>query len=239
MSDLKLVAPDQPTPLEKLLMNAVSNEHPSADQRARVRLALGLAPIVAVPAAIQPALKSSWRVFAKVAVGGAAVAGAVAAVLFVRAPHVPTPLPVTPTHVATPPVVAAPEPVPAPLAADPAPPVIQADDLAAEPSADKAPAAARGASAKAEDPDLAGQILLIEQARKAISSGNAVSASQALDSYAVQYPRGSFGQEASVLRIEAIDLRGDHAQATQLARAFLTRYPKSPHVSVMQRIADR
>ena len=41
MSDLKLVAPDQPTPLEQRLLDAVANESPSAEQRMRVRLAIG------------------------------------------------------------------------------------------------------------------------------------------------------------------------------------------------------
>jgi hypothetical protein len=116
MSDLKLVAPDQPTLLEKLLMDAVSHEQPSADQRARVRHALGLAPILALPAAAKPALKPSWHAFAKLAAGGAALAGAVAAVLFLRAPQTPNPLHTTPPS--TPQVATIPAaPVVAPAAA--------------------------------------------------------------------------------------------------------------------------
>ena len=50
MSDLKLVPPDQPTPFEQRLLDAVANESPSAEQRARVRQVLGL-PAVAPPVA--------------------------------------------------------------------------------------------------------------------------------------------------------------------------------------------
>ena len=54
MSDLKLVSPDQPTAFEQRLLDAVANESPSAEQRQRVRLALGLpavAPTTTVPVA--------------------------------------------------------------------------------------------------------------------------------------------------------------------------------------------
>src|SRR5689334_1293458 len=125
MSDLKLVAPDQPTPLEKLLMDAVSHEQPSGDQRARVRHALGLAPILAVPLAVKPPLKPTWHVFAKAAAGAVVVAGAVAGFLFLRAPSAPNPLHPTPVAAPVPAPVAA--PVPAPVVDPAAPPVIQAD----------------------------------------------------------------------------------------------------------------
>jgi outer membrane protein assembly factor BamD (BamD/ComL family) len=86
---------------------------------------------------------------------------------------------------------------------------------------------------------LSEQLRLIDAARSAVAAGNASAASQALTAYSSKFPHGSFGQEASVLRIEAVDLQGNHAQAASLARAFLAQHPNSPHVSLVQRIANR
>src|SRR5689334_6461621 len=70
MSDLKLVAPDQPTALEQQLLNAAANESPSAEQRLRVRLALGL-PAVPPPFTPPPVRQFSGRALAlKTAAGG-------------------------------------------------------------------------------------------------------------------------------------------------------------------------
>ena len=64
-------------------------------------------------------------------------------------------------------------------------------------------------------------------------------ASAALDAYSAKFPRGSFGQEAMVLRIRAVDQAGDSSRATALAKAFITRFPSSPHVARLKPIAER
>jgi outer membrane protein assembly factor BamD (BamD/ComL family) len=99
--------------------------------------------------------------------------------------------------------------------------------------ASKSPAPADSAN------DLGEQLRLIDAARSAIAAGNAGAASQALSSYSAKFPHGSFGQEAAVLRIETLDLQGNHAQAAALARNFLAQHPNSPHVGLVQRIANR
>ena len=65
------------------------------------------------------------------------------------------------------------------------------------------------------------------------------STSRFLDTYAAKFPRGSFGQEALVLRIRAIDQAGDSARATALAKSFVARFPNSPHVARLKPIAER
>ena len=90
MSDLKLVAPDQPTPLERLLLDAAANESPSAEQRMRVRQALGLSAFSMVPP--PPAPTGRGLSLGKAALGFAIVgSAAVVAVLF-GATHRPIPL---------------------------------------------------------------------------------------------------------------------------------------------------
>lgn len=236
MSDLKLVAPDQPTPLERMLMEAAKNEAPSAEQRTRVREALGLAAIVAAPP-VAPKAAARLGTAAKLALGSVIGASAIAALFFsgvlhqAAAPAV-SPAPIAPaaaTVVAVAPVT--PEPVASPLPPLEAPAAPKSSAKAAVSSVSKAPAPADSAA------DLGEQLRLIDSARSAVAAGNANAASQALASYSSKYPHGSFGQEAQVLRIETVDLQGNHAQAAALAKTFLAQHPNSPHVSLVQRIA--
>jgi len=248
MSDLKLVAPDQPTPLERLLMDSVKNEAPSAEQRMRVREALGLSAVTVVPAAAAPKAAARVGTAGKIAIGSVFGASAVAALFFSGVLHRPAAqLPLKPVSAAvvTAPVVraapvaaqpVAPEPVISPL-----PPVenspagngltAKSGVRAAVSSGSKTPAPADSAA------DLSEQLRLIDRARSAIAAGNVSAATQALSSYTSKFPHGSFGQEAQVLRIETLDLQGNHAQAASLAKSFLAQHPNSPHVSLVQRIA--
>ena len=65
------------------------------------------------------------------------------------------------------------------------------------------------------------------------------SALRTLDQYRSKFPGGALDQEATVLRIEALDQRGDHAQAASMARAFLARNPASAHAKRLERIAGQ
>ena len=237
MSDLKLLPPDQPTPLEQRLLDAVANEAPSAEQRQRVRLALGL-PALAVstaPAPVPVAPVGRRALLLKLGGGLVIVSAAMVALFFGmgrtwnadKAPTVPLVTP--PIASAAPPVVtAAPAtPEPAPSAAPPT-----REESAPSKRASRAVAAESGA-------DLSEQLRLIDAARSAVAAGNASAASAALSTYRTRFPRGPFGQEAAVLQIQTLDLQGNHAQAAAQARSFLARHPNSPHVSVVQRIANR
>ncbi len=249
MSDLKLVA-DQPTQLERLLLDAAANESPSAEQRMRVRAALGLSAMTVPP----PTVARAGRIatLGKAAIGGAIVASAVIALMLSgvgRKPAARAAVAVAPTSAPSPvrelpvPAVAEPtEPVVSPL-----PPVEPASNSQSTASilkataksvssvagVSKTPAPADSAS------DLGEQLRLIDAARTAVAAGNASSAAQALSTYSAKFPHGSFGQEAAVLRIETVDLQGNHGQASALARSFLAQHPNSPHVNLVQRIADR
>ncbi len=242
MSDLKLVAPDQPTPLERMLMESVKNEGPSVEQRMRVREALGLSVVALVPPAAAPKASARVSTAGKIAIGSVIGASAIAALIFSGLLHKPSAPASTvvpaPAVVVTAPVVAAlpPEPVASPLPPVEAAPAAgssaaKSNAKAAVSSVSKTPAPADSAS------DLSEQLRLIDSARSAIAAGNASAASQALTSYSSKFPHGSFGQEAQVLRIEAVDMQGNHAQAATLAKSFLAQHPNSPHVSLVQRIA--
>ena len=101
------------------------------------------------------------------------------------------------------------------------------------------PHAARTDASAVANADLGEQIRLIEAARAGVAAHDAKTATAALNTYAAKFPRGSFGQEAMVLRIRAIDQAGDSARATALAKSFVTRFPNSPHVARLKPIAER
>jgi hypothetical protein len=245
MSDLKLVPPDQPTPFEQRLLDAVANEAPSAEQRARVRLALGLSAAAPPTASAAPAGR---RALLLKAGGGLMVVSGAMLALFLAlgrqsnngdqpaAPIATQRVPVAPAAVA----VAEPASVPSAAtpspeaAASPAPPNREAREESSTPvkRASKAAPADSGT-------DLSEQLRLIDAARAAVAARNATAASAALSSYRTRFPRGPFGQEAAVLQIETLDLQGNHTQAAAQARSFLARYPNSPHASVVRRIAGR
>jgi hypothetical protein len=247
MSNLKLV-PDDPTPLEKLLLDASRAEMPSDDHKTRLRAALGIGlplsgPLAAPPpmaahgqaaaaGTAPPAAVGKSAAYAKLAVGVAIAALIGAFALTRQHDAAPAPLPVKApvvAEVAPPPPAAAPAHEAAP-AVSPLPPV--------EAPAPVTRGARSDASASATT-DLSEQIRLIEAARAGVAAHDPRAASSALDSYAAKFPRGSFGQEAMVLRIRAIDQAGDSARATALAKSFVARFPSSPHVARLKPIAER
>ena len=241
MSDLKLVAPDQPTALERQLLNAAANESPSAEQRMRVRQALGLP---AVPAAPPPALKTGRRALVVKGAASGLVVISAALLWFSGVGRTPVLQPVLSRSTIAVPTAAFPslEPASTASAAAPLPQAAPAAPNVSNVSDAKAPTkpAPRAASSALDSgADLSEQLRLIDAARSAVAAGDAKSASAAIASYSSRFPRGAFGQEAAVLRIETVDLQGNHAQAATLARSFLARHPNSPHVNVVQRIAAR
>jgi len=248
MSDLKLVSPDQPTAFEQRLLDSVANEAPSAEQRLRVRLALGLPSVAPAP---PPGVAVGRRALLLKAAGGASIALAALALLFAglarktepaKRPAVPlvTPPLATPqVPAALPPPLLPPEPASASTSAvAPGAPDDHREGVASK-RASKDPAHVPGSASADAPSDLSEQLRLIDAARSAVAAGNASAASVALSRYRTRFPRGLFGQEAAVLQIETLDLQGNHALAAAQARSFLARHPNSPHVGVVQRIAGR
>jgi hypothetical protein len=249
VSNLKLVA-DDPTPLEKMLLEASRAEQPSDEHKARMRALLGIGlPLSGPLAAPSPAAHTQVAAnmaptaaglgksatLAKVALG-LGVAALIGAFVLTRqndvTPPVATVKPAAPAVVAAP-VLATPQ-VAAP-AVSPPPPV----EAPAAPAPAPAPHSARTDASADANTDLSEQIRLIEAARAGVAAHDAKAAKAALDTYAAKFPRGSFGQEALVLRIRAIDQAGDSARATALAKSFVARYPNSPHVARLKPIAER
>jgi hypothetical protein len=95
----------------------------------------------------------------------------------------------------------------------------------AAPEAKTAPAAAQpGASST-----LADEVAALQVARTALSAHDPSGAIVALDRYKSRFPSGKLSPEATVLRIDALNQRGDHATASALGDRFLAAHPHSPY----------
>lgn len=73
------------------------------------------------------------------------------------------------------------------------------------------------------------EIELLDRTRAALHERAPIRALELLAQYGDRFPQGAFRQEASVLRIEALQQNGQPHRAATLARQFLLEHPESPH----------
>jgi hypothetical protein len=83
---------------------------------------------------------------------------------------------------------------------------------------------------------LAAEIAMLDQARAAVAAKTGDRALDVLGRYARQFPSGTLGLEATVLRIEALYLTGATGAATALGRDFLASHPTSTHATHVRRL---
>ncbi|WP_438027232.1 hypothetical protein [Sorangium sp. So ce233] len=187
------------------------------------------------------------------AVIGAGLLGAGVALLRPPAPPSAAP-PSAPPAVTAPPVADEPPPVAGEPPAASAPPVMPAlapseavtrapSPLQGSASPSPAPAAAaspprpKGAASRARSAPVAPadalgeQVAMIDRARHALGAGDAAGCLAALDAHDARFPRSAMGEEATVLRIEALIRLGDRARAADLGQRFLASRPTSPHAA--------
>ena len=79
-------------------------------------------------------------------------------------------------------------------------------------------------------PDVAGEIALLNEAQRALASGQADRALQLLDRHARDFPRGSLVEERAAARIIALCALGRVTAARAEAAAFVRKSPESPLV---------
>jgi hypothetical protein len=79
---------------------------------------------------------------------------------------------------------------------------------------------------------------LLTEARAELRSGDAAAAQASLDRLQAQFPKGMLTQEREVLAIEVLSARGNVEGAKRRAKAFVARYPKSPHSAKLARFLD-
>jgi len=207
---------------ESKLLRAGKTERPRREslQRALVAAsAVGLATCggAAVKTGASAAKLGVWLTLASAVLLGAAaiVAATPSTTPEPRAPvatptSTPTPTPtststststrvVTPTASAAPVTAARPKPRPLPSPASPSPP--PHDD----------------------------ELTLLRRAKQQLATQAPAAALETLDAYARAFPRGTFGEEAEALRVEALAASGASTSAQRAAALFLERHPGSPY----------
>jgi hypothetical protein len=219
--------------LERRLLDAAAREEPSGEMLERMARGIGVATPVALapsPPATEAPLPDPGLTSAGTATGastllpwlsGVLVVAAVTGVVFATrpgsdeqvAPRALEPI-VVPQVTAfdAPPLTA-----PAPVASS------RVEDSAGTENAPPVEARVRSPNA-----DIAEQIALIDEARSAISSGSANRAIQLVRQYQSKYPSGSFGPEATALRIEALTKLGRTAEARRAAVRFVAEHRGTP-----------
>jgi TolA-binding protein len=210
----RLLAGDA-TDFERNLLDAVRKERPAPVLEEGIRRALGL------PEAVVTTTKTTLLTWGKATLLGVVTAGGLAAGTLALQGEQPAPALAAAQKVDT-------AARPSPLEPEPAPAEVQPPP---EPKRATRPATSSAAR------DLREEIRLLDQVRAALSSGSHRRALSLLSAHAERFPRGTFRQEAGVLRMEALDRSGDKARARALATKFLADHPKSPHVERVRRIA--
>lgn len=231
------------TEFERRLLDAAGNERPSPELSARMASALGLPlgpSVTPLPAAKLAGLLPSGVI-------AAALGGAFGLWLLLRPSAEPSPKPAAvPANPAPPraaaathgphvgvlsaapgaeaaPVIPTPTPAPAPAAANP---------LANAPTS-----AGKGSGDSAPGSDLREEIRAIDAVRGALAARNPAQALTLLRRYSSTYPNGTFGQEATVLRVQALEQSGQHAKAQALSRDFRGKHPNSPLSERLSRLS--
>lgn len=221
MADMKRLLDGGGTPFERALLGAAAREIPTPQLHRRMRRALGIG-FVATGAKLALALVpvASVALFtADIGLRSSAPepAESPAALAVVAAKQAPAPPAVVnfPGETQTPPELETPK-------------------AHGTPAVHPARRSERVSSAH----DLKREIKLLDQARAAVRNGSSTVALDLLRTYDQRYPRGAFRQEVAVLRVEALDRRGERARATDLARKFVAENPDSPHVDRVERVTQ-
>jgi hypothetical protein len=86
-----------------------------------------------------------------------------------------------------------------------------------------------GAAMPAAVPGMAAEVRVLDRAREALRAGDSAGAMRALDEHGDRFADGALGEEAELLRIEALLERGALEAAAAGAESFLAAHPKSSH----------
>jgi hypothetical protein len=219
------------TPAERILLGAGAAEEPPPGGAARLASLLvppiggapgpSTAPPPAAPGAFG-ALGAKWAI---VAAGAVAFGGAVLAIASRTPPDQGTP----PSALGT--------AAPAPQAPAPAESVVPALGVQSPPvnSPEATPSSAVESPRKRAEsgsvggaPSIAREIRTLDQVRGLLAKGEGRRALAELDRYRAEAPRGTLGQEATLLRIEALVVAGDKPAARRLAQKSASARSTAP-----------
>lgn len=232
MKDPPRLVDDNPSALERALLDAGASYRCSTATRAKTFEALGIAGGAALSATAVGVASSSW--FAKIGwtkllIGVSAIGAATAVPFSLQAlrhnEH-------GSEHRTTPAVESAAQPANAASK-----PVLEVPREASEPPtlATEASGSVKSLTGSRVDsrpdtsatPGLAEELAALDSARSRLAKGDPAGALARLDVYNRSYPKGRLQLEAEVLRIDALSKNGQTALAKKRAETFLRKYPNS------------
>jgi hypothetical protein len=123
-----------------------------------------------------------------------------------------------------------PSPPPSPSSHLRQPATVSSEARNGEPPAPVAPVRSGRPTQPRPAATLGDEIAWLKRARAELDSGNARGALAELDRYARDVPGARLGDEATVLRLEALARSGRGPEAARLAREFVAKNPGSPLV---------
>lgn len=148
--------------------------------------------------------------------------------------------PVASASVSADPIAPAPAPSAssaASLAVDPIVPVVPSPSPVSRGVASNATKLPNAVSSSAPA-DVAEELRLVEDARKALRGGSPSACLTALQTYDATYPHGVLALEANVLRAEALVRSGRHKEGQALATRLLQATPSGPHASRLRKLLE-
>lgn len=246
MSDPRRLSEEGGSDLELSLLRSARHDAPSSASRRKALVALGLAGSVGAAVTATTATSTATTAIVKSSAGALLkwiAVGVIGGVVTVGAVTLVQPSTSGPDGGGSRVPGAAPQASPAAkgLAAraqaeqskpiETAAPLPAPDPPGEEAAAPRPAASAAPASPRPAPTSLTGEIASLDAAREALAAGDASRALRALDEHDRKFPGGMLGPEATVLRIEALALRGDRASAARLGNAFLDAHPRSPHAN--------
>jgi len=238
------------TDVERTLLRAGASEEPSDRSMQRAAAAIGLAvglstAATGTAAATAVGKVGFWTAFKWVGAGVLVVGGITLGAHRIQQANAPegpavSELPVQvdtspPARVAPAPAEQAPD-----ESADTSEEAASADE-ATNPKPSGKARAKRSSSEARIDPaaSIREQTAMIDAARRQLRAGNPGGAVAELDRYHRKYKHGMFGQEAIMLRIEALSRSGNRSAARQLAKRFLASKPSSQYAKRIESLVGK
>jgi hypothetical protein len=96
----------------------------------------------------------------------------------------------------------------------------------------------RALTREAPEADLNAELAAIEEARRALRTGDGDGALKKLDDYLVRFPRARLREEEESVRVDALAASGNRARARSVGAAFLRTWPASPYAPRVKRLMD-
>ena len=235
MKDPPRLVEDNPSALERALLEAGTGYRCSAASRAKTFTALGIAGTAALSASTVSYIGASWLAkvgWTKVLLGVSAL-GAMTAVplsyqAWQRHKVQPSNTSRAMNPIAPPQVQREPSPVVTPVAAG------EESESNSNPNSIDIDANAKSTTAQRTDvkldspaSSLAEELASLDSARALLARGDSTGALVRLDAHSRAYPNGRLQLEAEVLRIDALTKNGQTSLAKKRAETFLRKHPNS------------